>query len=334
VKPPIYIVGTERSGSNLLRLILDAHPHIAVPHPPHFLRYFARLEAGYGDLSDPRHLGRLADHMLRLLSVHIHPWELTIDRERLLAEARPRDLLGLNCAFYEQYMAAMGKVRWADKSTFVIHHLDRVLARDPGAKLIWLIRDPRDVAVSSRESVFNPWHPYLTARLWSEQQRLGAAALAAHGPGSVHRMHYESLIALPEPTLRHLFDFLDEPWDEGVLRFFEGRSARRIARLSRDWANAGRPILSDNSGKYRKALSAEEIGAVEMAAGEPMARLGYPLEQPAQVGRRPTPAQLLRWRISDQLDRARVEWRSAREDQNHWRRWLRGAYVAALPRIQ
>ena len=57
-------MGTERSGSNLLRLILNAHSRIAVPHPPHVLRYFAPLEAGYGDLSRRGNRARLVDDVL------------------------------------------------------------------------------------------------------------------------------------------------------------------------------------------------------------------------------------------------------------------------------
>ena len=48
---PLFIIGTERSGSNLLRVILDAHSRISVPHPPHIMRYFSPLVARYGDLA-------------------------------------------------------------------------------------------------------------------------------------------------------------------------------------------------------------------------------------------------------------------------------------------
>ena len=41
---PVFIVGTERSGSNLLRVMLNASSELAVPHPPHVMRYFAPLE--------------------------------------------------------------------------------------------------------------------------------------------------------------------------------------------------------------------------------------------------------------------------------------------------
>ena len=71
---PLFIVGTERSGSNLLRVILNSHPNIVIPHPPHIMRYFAPLEARYGDLSDPRNFRRLVDDVLTLVKAHIHPW--------------------------------------------------------------------------------------------------------------------------------------------------------------------------------------------------------------------------------------------------------------------
>ena len=71
---PLFIIGTERSGSNLLRVILNSHPNIVIPHPPHIMRYFGPLEARYGDLSRHRNLRRLVDDVLRLVKAHIHPW--------------------------------------------------------------------------------------------------------------------------------------------------------------------------------------------------------------------------------------------------------------------
>ena len=97
---PIFIVGTERSGSNLLRLLLDSHSQISIPHPPHILHYFAPLEAGYGDLSDRNNLRRLAQDVLRLLEVHIHPWERLPDPDLIVSLAKPMDLLGVFVAIY------------------------------------------------------------------------------------------------------------------------------------------------------------------------------------------------------------------------------------------
>ena len=76
---PIFIIGTERSGSNLLRLILNAHSEIAVPHPPHVMSYFGPLEKYYGDLSRESNFRRLAKDVIVHLRSHIHPWEVEVD---------------------------------------------------------------------------------------------------------------------------------------------------------------------------------------------------------------------------------------------------------------
>ena len=106
---PIYIVGTERSGSNLLRVILNAHSRIDVPHPPHILKYFSSLAHRYGDLSLDENLARLVKDIGRLLDIHIYPWELDLDVDRVVAEARPRSLFGAFASIQEQHLEWSGK---------------------------------------------------------------------------------------------------------------------------------------------------------------------------------------------------------------------------------
>ncbi len=326
---PVYIIGTERSGSNLLRLVLNAHSRIAVPHPLHLMRYFAPTEAARGDLSRPRAFSRLVDEILLLKRVHIHPWITPIDRQRILDEAHPRDAMGVLGALYDQVRAHEGKARWGCKSTFMIHYADRALARDPGARFVLLVRDPRDVAASSRRSVFSPFHPYKTAQLWKHQQEIGLALLDRLGPGVVQLLRYEDLLAQPEATVRALCAFLDEAFEPDMLRFHQGREAQTSAKLSESWQNTAKPVLSGNAGKYRKHLQPAEVEVVEAVAGPLMERLGYPRDFPDAAFR---PGPLARLRIGNQDLRWRVgvELRSLRRDRNHWRRWSRDATMRYL----
>src|SRR4030065_1091704 len=71
---PIFIVGTERSGSNLLRAILNAHENICIPHPPHIMNELAHLVPRYGDLSQDKNFRRLIDHAVRVVELHFAPW--------------------------------------------------------------------------------------------------------------------------------------------------------------------------------------------------------------------------------------------------------------------
>ena len=326
---PIFIVGTERSGSNLLRLILDAHRHIAVPHPPHLLHLFAPIEARYGDLSQDASLEKLVDDVLALLRVHIHPWEVEISRERLLADAHPRDAFGVLCALYDQYCQGVGKARWGCKSTFMIHHTPRIRARYPDARFVWLVRDPRDVAASSRRSVFSPFHPVLTAELWREQQRIGLDLERSLPDGSLMRLRYEDLLADPEAEVRRLCAFLDEAFDEGLLAFHRTAAARRLGSLSESWRNATAPVLRNNAGKYRTELTRAEIGAVESVAGELMTPLEYPMDTDGST-RTDGVFRRASYHLLDTRWRAAVELRSMRRDSNHWRRWTRDATMAWL----
>ncbi len=322
---PIYIIGTERSGSNLLRVILNAHSGIDIPHPLHICNYFSDLVPGYGDIRDEGPRRTLVRDVLRLKSVHIYPWEIDIDAERVVAESQ--DLLSITAAIYDQHLEASGKRRWGNKSTFMVHHVDEALHQAPGARFIWLVRDPRDVAASSRASVFSPCHPWLTARLWAEQQALAMTHEAKH-PQAVLRVRYEDLLADPESAIRRVCDFLDEEFEPALMAHHETKAAKKGAALSESWQNTGGPILQGNTGKYRASLSTAEIALVESAAGPMMDQLGYARDgQPA-----PAPGVWQRAAIEaqDALWRLQIEWRSMTKDANHWRRWQRAVLVGWL----
>ena len=326
---PIFIIGTERSGSNLLRLILNAHPEITVPHPPHIVAFFAPLEKSYGNLSIEQNFRKLANDVVLHVERHIHPWTVPLNKEALIKSASPRDSFGLSTAIYDQHLAAMGKRRWGCKSTFMIHYTDRVFARYPDAQLLWLVRDPRDVAVSSRDSVFNPYHPYYTALLWAAQQELGLRLEGQLNQTNVLRVYYEKLVTDPHTTVAGICEFLNVPFVPSMLRFFESEEARTSAGQARDWQNVAQPIISSNTNKYRGRLSEFDIAAVESVAGSVMQKLDYePVSAP-----RTSDTRLLRhvrYRIENELLRLRVEYRSLREDRNHWRRWRRRARMLLL----
>jgi hypothetical protein len=323
-RSPIFIIGTERSGSNLLRLMLNAHSRIAIPHPPHFLRYLAPLAASYGDLRNPAARRRLTRDALLLLRRHIHPWEIAIDEDRVVAEADP-SVFGVAAAIYEQYRRAVGKARWGCKSTFMIDHVDAAIAGYPDAQFLWLVRDPRDVAASSKRSVFNPCHPYLTAALWTAQQDRGFDALARLGPQRVHLLRYEQLVADPTRELDGVCRFLGEALEPAMLAHHRSAAAERMAGLSESWRNAGQPVTDASVGRFTRELRPDERRAVEKVAGPMMQRLHYDTDADAGAGGPLSMLELVEVHGRNALLRARVELRSLQHDANHWRRWSRDA---------
>ena len=325
---PVLIIGTERSGSNLLRLILNEHPDLAIPHPPHLMRYLAPLAASYGDLTVEANRREVVRDALTILRRHIHPWLCTVDEEAVTRRALP-SVFGVVAEIYEQYRAWAGKPRWGCKSTFTIHYVDEVLADYPGARFLWLVRDPRDVAVSSKSSVFNPCHPYRTARLWREQQELGLAVLERCGGARVRRVRYEDLVTGPETEIRSICAFLDLRFDERMLRHHESSAARETAALSESWHNTDRPITTARVGRYRLGLSAADRRLVEAETAHLLPRFGYADDGAADgaVNRHPSAVAV---GIREMAMRCVVECHSMREDRNYRRRVARDTTVRLL----
>lgn len=323
---PILIIGTERSGSNLLRLMLNAHPHIAIPHPPHLMRYLAPFEPSYGDLEDRRNRARLARDALAIQRRHIHPWEHAIDLDEVVERSHP-SVFGVVAAIYDQYRRAEGKPRWGCKSTFMVDYVEQVLEVFPRARFIWLVRDPRDVAASAKEAVFGHCHPVLSARLWNRQQLRAREACGKYAERTIRLLRYEDLVSAPEIALKEVCQFLDEEFHDVMLEPHLTPAAQQIAALSKSWRNTGTPVNSSRVGSHARRLSPAERRWVEGVTREMADELGYPM--PADGNAAPPPGRLS-VRAVDTALRLRVEANSARNDRNYWRRKERDAVVQLL----
>jgi hypothetical protein len=327
---PIFIIGTERSGSNLLRLILNTHSQIAAPHPPHFMAYFGHRQNHYGDLEIDANFERLLDDLLAHAKGHIHPWPFELRRSEVEGLIHRRNVFAASYAFYDLYAMKMGKPIWACKSTFMIDYCECILANFPRAKLIWLVRDPRDVALSSTKSVFNPYHPYYTAKLWRRQQETGLKLELELPDSNFRRVHYEDLVREPTQKVQEICNFVGVKFEKDMLDYFGTFDAQKSASLSQDWQNTRKPILRYNSGKFNTGLTPSDIAIVEEVTSPIMEILGY--ENVAAAGARTahTIPQLVQFRIKNEILRWTAEFRSITGDKNGWRRWQRAIRMALL----
>lgn len=315
---PIFIIGTERSGTNLLRLMLNAHSAIAVPHPPHIVKLFAPLAPGYGDLRRDDNFRRLVADVCRLVELHPYPWGFRPDREQAFREAPGRELLAVYLAVYDQYRTFTGKRRWCCKSTFMIDQVAAILRYRPDARFIFMVRDPRDVAVSAKKSIFNHFHVYYTARRWQREQRLGLQWLVRLPGEQIQLLQYEELLADPEGTLRRLCRFLGEEFEAPMLAYHRSAEAQKSGSLCISWENTSRPVLRHNTEKFRGRLTREEICLIEALCRDEMGELGYELTEGAVSAARQ--AELLRprpsYRVSETLLCLRAEARHLVKDRN------------------
>ncbi len=225
--PPIFIIGSPRSGTTLLRLILDAHPHISCGEETHFLR---DLEAIVG-----RNWGLVATYGL--------------DRQWWLAHLR-----ALYSDFQAEVLARSGKRRWAEKDPTYTLHLGFIEELFPDALFVHLLRDGHDVVASFRDR----WGYVSAARAargeWARYVR-AARALGERLPAQRFlELRYEELVSQPQAQGRRLFDFLGEPWDPSVLEF-DPADHRATGRYQ--WFTAQRRAAGgDDATIYRSRVGA------------------------------------------------------------------------------
>jgi hypothetical protein len=324
VNAPFFIIGTERSGSNLLRLILTSHSRLAIPHPPHLVRYFKGLH--YGDLSQEAPFRALLGDVRKLLDTHIYPWEVELDWESCYRKAMPRDIFGIYYQLYQQYAEAHQKQRWGCKSTFMVEEVPTTLSHHPDARFLFLYRDPRAVAASSTKSVFSTTHPYFTAKLWCHQQSLGLKWTQTW-PSSVLKIAYEELVATPKEQVERICGFLGEQFEEQMLSYFKTEEAKKSGSLSASWANTAAPISTASVASWKKTLSPHEIALIETVCKEPMLQLGYTLEQPPCS---PSAVEKLWYKGIEKLGDLKIELKSLKEDKNAALRWRRAMLLTRL----
>jgi hypothetical protein len=274
----IFMIGTPRSGANLLRLMLNELPRVAAPHPPHILQRMMPLMPNYGNLEKRENFAQLVEDVCRLVELNPVPWEgVTLGRVDIERCSRRRTLMGVYEAVYDAMATTWEARSWCCQSLANIAYLPQIEVHFRSPRYIYLYRDGRDVAVSSRKAVTGEKHFYHLAREWATTQVLATAMRERIGPNRFFSISYESLTSQPELSMRQLCKFLGVRFSPSMLEFYKSDEARRAAESSDLWSNVVRPIMAGNTRKFLHEASEEDIGLFESVAGDVLTALGYDL---------------------------------------------------------
>jgi len=261
--PPCFLIGVYRSGTTLLRFVLDSHSNIAVPPETNFM---------YG----------LADI-----------WRSEWARKGLAGagvdeEGMRKRLKAFAGGVLDNYARAKEKGRWIDKTPAyidILDFLDYLYGGD--CKYIMLYRHGLDVASSlagsyGKNVLGGPAKIYademtgspriIFARYWAEQCEKMLRFAEAH-PGQCHRIHYEWFASDPHKHLPPLFEFLDEPWESDVLKFNEKQHDFGL----QDSHIMATRTFSPRTGRY-KSWSKEDLTEAMHFASATIGKLGYTIE--------------------------------------------------------
>ncbi len=274
----IQIIGTQRSGSNLLRVILDQSADIASPHPPHILITFMPLLSLYGDLDRDANYRLLVSDLVAFVEANPVPWDgVRLDGQDLFERSETRSLFELNRLIYEQAAKSKQARYWCCKSMNNVYYADQLEKQENKLKYIYLYRDGRDVAASFQKAVVGDKHVYHLARTWKQDQEASLRLSGKLDSGRLFSLNYETLITEPEQTVRKLCDFLDIGYTAGMLHFYDSATSKATAAAGEMWSNVEKPIMRNNTQKFLTAFKEHDLEIFELIAGDILKRLGYPL---------------------------------------------------------
>ena len=282
---PFFIVGNDRSGTTMLRLIVDRGADAAVPPESMFLTDFA-AEFDAGGPRDEAAAARLMHDVWQHPKVRL--WELPAE-----PPAVPSGLTGQDAyrfivaAPFEAYAARQGKQRWGDKTPHYVHHIDHLLRLWPDARFVVLVRDGRDVALSLRRMPFGPNNAWAAAQWWARGVRAGVRAQREH-PEAVLTVRYEALAERPEQEVPRLCGFLGLGYDADMLALDDVDPALIVPDQAAWFPTLFDGINTSAVGRWRREMSRRDRRVFAALAGAELEQLDYDIagEEPCVVSPR------------------------------------------------
>lgn len=271
-----FIVGSERSGTTLLMAILGHHSQLAVPEVSWYYPRFRAYVHTYGDLSRPENLVILCSEMIHGLKIPYFglPWNPATIVADLISELNEPSYRAIFDVILSRYARDTGKSRWGEKTPHNLFYIKEILEDFPGARILNLIRDGRDVAVEQLRSAFGPTNIVSAAQLWKRTQKAAAVGRSICPGSQWLDVIYEELVSNPQETIQRVLNFLGENYESELLNFHRGIVAQRRAR-TRDHHQLGEPISGRSVGLFQRHLSLWEQEVFAGLAGEQLEQAGY-----------------------------------------------------------
>lgn len=275
---PLFIVGANRSGTTLLRLILNAHSEVAIPDE---IRYFYSFRGGAGyehwrtpNLSPDQYRDFVDDFLQQ--NEAVTP-ELDLEALRSEILAGPHDLRRPYQLLLERWAHHHGKSRWGEKTPGNLFFAHLILSMFPEAKFLHLVRDPRAVVHSMQGVSFFPTDVIFNALNLQKTMTKGRARFERAVPSDQRLViRYEDLVHDPVPTIRRVCDFADLEYEPGMLAFHEDAARFMTDAASSSFnAKATRPISTSRTHAWKNQLAPAEVAVVEFFTRSTMREFDY-----------------------------------------------------------
>ena len=279
LNPYVFFVGSPRSGTTMLKRMASAHSQLAVTRETHWIPKYYERRRGITD--EGLVLPELVD---QLFEYHRFS-QMKLSRDRLLRICNRNPGLSyadLVTQIFDHYGKRKKKPLVGDKTPFYVRKIPTLATLWPQVRIVHLIRDGRDVALSMRNwrmahkaaGRFATWKadPVVTGALWWKAMvAVGRQDGAKLGIERYWELHYEALVKHPQHVCAELTGFLGLPYEDAMVNYHQGKTCEGDG-LS---ANAAWKPPTKGLRDWREQMPPEDIERFEAVAGDLLDALGY-----------------------------------------------------------
>ena len=251
---PIFIIGAMGSGTTLIRVVLDSHPRIAIPRETGFMRTYDAHRFVPFKFSGRAWFKRLG-------------WSED-EFDGVMRELYDR--------LFMRYAERHGKARWGDKTPLHTWHVDDLARVFPDAQFVAVVRHP-SASVASNVSRFG-MRRARAASHWSRYVVEIARQAARYGDRFA-LLRYEDFVLRPEPVMRGLLAWLDEPWSDVVLEHHEVQGARSGRKQVSGKSRTDEPIDVSRIDKWTRTLGETDRAWLAERLGRHAELFGYAMDR-------------------------------------------------------
>jgi hypothetical protein len=271
--PPFFILGSGRSGTTLLRMMLCSHSRISIPPETGYLiplveRFSidrpltaAEIESAASIITSHR---RWPDMKLAAQEFRRELSQLT--------EPNLRDVVEI---VYRWHMRAEGKVRWGDKTPPYVEILPELARMFPDSQFIYLVRDGRDVAKSFQAAQWVSRWLHENTREWSRALECQRCWTGSELRERILQVRYEDLVLETETTLRQVCRFIGEKFEPQMLSWQSHVDKQIPAREREIHKKLKLRIDPKGVNRWKREMSAREVFVCEAFMGAHLTRMGY-----------------------------------------------------------
>lgn len=281
INSPIFIVGCDRSGTTLLRLMLIQSSELHIPQESYFYSILQKPHDIYGDFTQPYQrwffIRDLQTHQANRKTFTFSVFNLSVETaESVLAKSAPMSVADAISTLFMASAQQLNKKNWGDKTPSHILHISSLAETYPDAKFIHIIRDGRDVAVSLRKAGWVS-NFFEAGNFWKKRVKAGQEAGKTLIPQRYCEVYYEKLVLEPHETLLNLCNWLGLDYTPQMLVYYQHSDSCIPQEYAHLFELIDKPVDPSRVYAWNRSLSPLEIADFESVAGDLLVELGYEL---------------------------------------------------------